>query len=379
MRILNISTLHGHGGAAKIADTIHKGFLHRGLDSVYLAGYGVENKDRKIYAVNRKYSAVVGGNLITHTLLGIDLFESRNKVIEKWLGWADVVIVHNIHSHWISYKHFFRYLNEFSHLKVIFVAHDSWHYTGRCAFINNCSNWQKECVNCKFKGNYPKAIFSNEHLEYKKKVDLISASDVIFVSPARWIAADLRIVYPNKTIKVIRNAIDFEEYQAPVSRSSIVNLLVSSVDISQKGKHDQKLIKDLLDSGIHISFVGKNNPFKGHPNANDYGYISDPNVYTKLLNEHDFYLFTSSVDIYPTVIVEALLNGLSVLATRSKGILEFTEEFEEDIHLIDSLEQTLSFLRKSREHFLDKEQIRNKAKQVFNVNKMIEEYLEILR
>ena len=101
---------------------------------------------------------------------------------------------------------------------------------------------------------------------------------------------------------------------------------VSCVDFSQKGKVDMELIKNILDLGFKIHFIGKNNPFSDYTNAVDHGYVSNKEKYLEILSGIDCYLFTSEIDIYPTVLVDAICSGNIIIYTRSKGALEIMQD-----------------------------------------------------
>ena len=338
MNILTISTLYNKGGAAYIAKTIHEGLLDNGFNATYLAGYHDSKSDKINYSSDVKFSSrkkglVTIANFFSHKIIGKDLFSPFNNVLTELVKEHDVIICHTLHSHWISYEYLFNILKKYSfNKKIFFVAHDSWHYTGRCAFINDCNDWQQGCIKCEHKDYYPSTFFSISKIEFQKKINLInSIFNLEFISPAMWICQDLKRVYPNTKVSLVRNGIDTSIYNNITVKKATKNLefCVSCVDFSQKGKVDINLIKKILDLGFKIHFIGKNSPFLDYSNAVNYGYVSNKDKYLEILSSIDCYLFTSEIDIYPTVLVEAICAGNLILYTKSKGSYEVMQSENE--------------------------------------------------
>ncbi|WP_367757272.1 hypothetical protein [Flavobacterium sp. WC2430] len=393
MNILTISTLYNKGGAAYIAKTLHSGLKEEGFNSKYLVGYGKrglkENLIDKDFIFSRYIFPIIPHiNLFFHKIIGKDLFSPLKKQLTKQIQSADVVICHTLHSYFINFDFLFKiFREEGKNKKIIMVAHDSWHYTGRCAFIYDCDIWKKGCEKCPNLNYYPSSLFSIAANERKNKINALSCiPNLIFVSPAQWICNDLKVVYPNHTIKVIRNAIEtspFENITRNYQIRNTIQICVSAVDLSQPGKIDLVLIESLLSSGVQIHFIGKNNPFKEHGNAIDHGYVSDREKYIDILTKVDCYLFSSSIDIYPTVLVDALCVGNFVFYTKSKGALEIMEaenswlgkRIQNSLEIVDAL---------SSGNFIDiiknedlREVKRNSALSFYNKTRMVEEYTKL--
>lgn len=396
MNVLTISTLHNKGGAAYIAKTLHTGFKEKGYQSKYLVGYGKrgfkeKQKDEDFIFSKYLFPLIPHLNLFIHNFIGKDLFSPVEKHLKEQIQIADVIICHTLHSYFVNFDLFFRILREeASNKKIIMVAHDSWHYTGRCAFIYECDIWKKGCEKCPNHDFYPSTIFSISKSERKKKIfGLSSIPNLIFVSPASWIINDLKTAYPNNPILLIRNAIETKPFKDIVRNynieKGIIQICVSSVDLSQAGKVDLKLVEDLLDLGVTIHFIGKNNPLGNHENAINHGYVSDRKQYIDILSKVDCYLFSSSIDIYPTVLVDALCVGNFIFYTKSKGSLEIMEA--ENIWLgkrilnANDILETLSS-QKFKEAIFNKdlrESKRNEALNFYNKNRMVEEYIKALK
>lgn len=393
MNILTISTLSNKGGAAYIAKTLHAGLKEQGHNTKYLIGYGKrgfkENIIDKDFIFAKYLLPIIPHlNLFFHKIIGKDLFSPQEKQLIKQIQWADVVVCHTLHSYFINYDLLFKILiKEGKNKKIIMVAHDSWHYTGRCAFIYDCDIWKKGCVKCPNLSFYPSSLFSISESERKNKIRALSnIPNLTFVSPAQWICNDLKEAYPYLPVKVIRNAIEtkpFEKIAKSYINNNQIQLCVSAVDLSQKGKIDLVLIENLLDLGIQIHFVGKNNPFAKHKNTIDHGYVSDRQKYIEILKNVDCYLFSSTIDIYPTVLVDALCVGNFVFYTKSKGSLEIMEAENSWLgnRIVSATEivETLSNIKFKEILFDEKlrELKKNEALSFYAKIRMVDEYIKL--
>jgi putative colanic acid biosynthesis glycosyltransferase len=393
MNVLTISTLQNKGGAAYIAKTLHKGFEEHNINTKYLVGYGKrgfkeKNVDEKVFYADYTLPIIPHLNLLTHSVFGKDIFSPQKEQIENLINWSDVIICHTLHSYFINFEFLFDLFQKYGgEKKVIFVGHDSWHYTGRCAFIYDCELWKTGCQKCPNTQFYPPTKFSISKSERAKKISKISnIPNLTFVSPAKWICNDLKEVYPHVEVEVIRNAIDinpFKKITRNYSKANEIEVCVSSVDLSQEGKVDLKLVENLLNLGVTIHFIGKNNPFSNHPNAVNHGYISNREDYIEILKNVDCYLFSSTIDIYPTVLVDALCAGNFIFYTKSKGSLEIMEA--ENSWLAEpvvSAEEIVNILKSKKFKLIIMDKVlretkRKEALTFYNKNRMVKEYIRL--
>lgn len=395
MNVLTISTLSHKGGAAYIGRVLHNGLKEKGINTKFLVGYGAKGlKDKSanedfIYSKYLLSQYLPALNLVVHNLIGKDIFSPSKHQLKELFNWSDVIICHTLHSYFINFELLFKLFKELNGEKrIILVAHDSWHYTGRCAFVFDCENWKNSCVKCPNRDFYPKSFFSISNNEYRKKIALLSSiKNLSFVSPANWICNDLRFTYPNSNTFLIRNSVEvsyYHDFNRIYKEKSFVEVCVSCVDINQPGKIDLKFVKELLDLGIKVHFIGKNNPLANHDNAINHGYIVDKKKYIAILSKVDCYLFTSSIDIYPTVLVDAICAGMYIIYTESKGAQEVMEGENNWLSKkVNNAHQVAELIRFNKgfnsdiSNFKLREEKRKEALEFYNKNRMVNEYLKL--
>lgn len=71
----------------------------------------------------------------------------------------DLIILNNLHGHFINLNLLWNYIKE-RQIQVIWILHDMWTMTGKCALIDNqCDHWKNGCEKCPFKKKYPSSVF----------------------------------------------------------------------------------------------------------------------------------------------------------------------------------------------------------------------------
>lgn len=273
MNILTISTLSNKGGAAYIAKTLHQGFIERGHQAKYLVGYGKNglaevNFDNSFIFSRYKIPFAPHLNWLSHRIIGKDLLSPEENQLVELIKWADIIVCHTLHSYFVNFDTLLKiFVDSAFDKKIIMVAHDSWHYTGRCAFVFQCQNWKNNCKDCSHKNYYPSSLISIAEQERGKKISkLKNLSNLSFVSPAEWLCKDLRETYQYTPVELIRNSIEtkYFEKEKRSYNSTQIEICVSAIDLSQDGKVDLNLIEALLELNVKVHFVGKNNPFLNH-------------------------------------------------------------------------------------------------------------------
>lgn len=390
-----MSIYHDRGGAGKIANILFNSLLEREHEVLFL--YGFENggfqktHTSNIRGVSNCSIFTPFLNFLFHKFIGIDIFKSKTRQLKKNIEWADVIHLHVIHSHGFNYRQIFSLLIA-SNKKVVITNHDSWYYTGRCAIRGECETWKKGCVVCEFKYQYPSSLLDFAHSEFKTKTDMINKiNNLTLVSPSSWIAEDLKVVYPNKSVLQIRNGIETKAFHRKINKLENSNestaekplkVLFVTTDFREKVKVDLSVIEYLIEKEIDIRLVGKNSPFRGD-RVQNFGYVSEKQALIETMFESDVLLFFSKIDNFPTTVIEACCAGMYVAAYPSKGIAEILEPIgdrycyfktpEDLVHLL-SCPSRVAKIRNKKNRI----ESSNRAQVFFSKENMIEDYLNIL-
>ncbi len=332
MRILHLNIRATQGGAGRVALDLHRRLQRKGLDSRYLYGYASRIKDDALVAGDPTIERIgtrpsVLTNFVAHRLVGRDISTGRADVLREAIEWADVVHLHCPHHYYMSWPHFIDLVTR-AGKPVLATAHDWWFITGRCGFIESCTGWQRACGECgeMRHRDLPSLFDFSRHYRAEKLESIRSLGSAMrFACPSEHIANDYRSVYPTVAIDVVPNTYDlaFEEaldtVERPAARSGMV---CSASDLSSPGKVDQGFFERVLaETGVPISFVGRNSPFSG-PNAINRGEIRGRDELARVLLAAKGLIFTSRMDNAPLTLMEALAAGCYVVAYPSPAAAE---------------------------------------------------------
>lgn len=395
MRVLHLNVRLNEGGAARVALDLHMRLLDKGIESQLFYGYGPGAKRNPYDKVvpNARYLGYrpqVVANYFIHKLVGVDVLHPvgrRASSLKTAIQESDIVHLHVIHSHFVSYAWLFRLLSEMNK-KVVWTLHDSWAFTGRCAITGSSDKWLTGCGNCPFMENYPSARIDLSGFESKRKRKEIHSigENLALVGCSRWITQRAELIFPEREIHFIPNGLDreMETYLNAASEASegakkLANLLVIGADLSDPLKQDITLIQRVIDSGqCIVHAVGKHSPFKG-PNVVNHGPVYDRSRLTEIYRASDATLFTSEIDNFSLVIVESLASGTPILALDSAGSREVLNLMV--ARPVRNRDEILSRVR--RRSFFDlyqqqtRDGLRNRAMEVFSGDKMADQYLQV--
>ena len=176
MNILTISDRFNRGGAAVISKKIHEyATKKKEFETVFLYGWDDKGFPNSSYPKNITSASYLFGphiNAVSSRIFGKNYFPSKRKKLEKFIGWSDIIHIHNVHTYGFDYEQLFALIIK-SKKKVIITAHDDWYYTGRCAIRKDCEIWNEGCNKCPHLDYYHPTIFDNASKEYLKKIALL--------------------------------------------------------------------------------------------------------------------------------------------------------------------------------------------------------------
>lgn len=393
MKVIQVNIRLNEGGASTIARELHERALGEGFESVFAYGYGPgarpstaeQTIPRSMHLTTRTRAIA---NYAAHRLVGVDplgLARSHADRFMEELAGADIVHLHAIHSHMGSY----RWILDRLHAQgkpIVWTMHDSWILTGRCAITHSCERWREGCGHCPARMHYPGTLLDLSATEYRAKRDRIDRLKPLLthVAISEFMRRRLQDAYPDHAVTRIPNGID-RQLEAHLHRlprragGGPFRLLIAGADLSDPHKQDLALLHRVAEQGHELVTVGAHSPFTAS-NVTNRGRISDRAALAAEYAQADAVLFTSRIDNFPLVVVEALCAGTPVLALDSMGSREVlaavgarTVEPAELLRLLSSQRCWVPYPG------LDPTSLRSKALEQFSSDTMGRRYFDLYR
>ena len=338
MNILQINTSYQKGGAAKIAQTIHKKInKKRNHTSFFAFGRGKRSIDG-IYKFTFRPEIYLHGAITRITgYEGIGTYFSTRNLINNIENInIDLIHLHNIHGCYLNFS-FINYLKD-NNFPVVWTFHDAWPFTGNCAYFFNCEKWKNGCGNCPNLKTYPKNYIDQSKKMWKKKRKLFASGwEPTIITPSKWLADKVKKSFLKEhKIKVINNGVDLNDYKLydkakirkrlniPINKKVLL-FVAADLENKRKGtKYFLKTLKKIANKNYLIITVGKKFKQKIDTNIDikQLGYIKDKNYLSKIYSMVDLYCITSLDDNFPTTVLESLASGTPVVGFDVGGIKE---------------------------------------------------------
>lgn len=345
MKVLMINVVCGIRSTGRICTDLATALEAQGHE-VKIA-YGRENVPEQF----QKYAIRIGNDLDIK-LHGVKarLFDGAGfgskKATQRFIKWVeqynpDVIHLHNIHGYYINIEILFKYLKS-CEKKIIWTLHDCWAFTGHTAYCDaiQCDRWITGCHNCPLIKEYPLSLLdrSKQNWETKKAI-LEGVNNMTIITPSKWLGNLVKKSFLREyQIKIINNGIDTKQFY-PIEgdfrkKNSLENKFVllgvaTSWD-KMKGYSDYLKLADLLGNEYRVVLVGLTDKQKTKLPTTVIGIKRTGNVkeLAQLYTAADVFLNLSYCENYPTVNLEALACGTSVLTYKTGGSPEIVEDYE---------------------------------------------------
>jgi len=251
-----------------------------------------------------------------------------------------------LHFHWINQG--FLSINNLQKLidlqkPIVWTLHDMWTFTGGCHYAGNCTNFMKQCGNCKFLIRPSEFDISKKGWVLKQKL-LSKNTNITFIACTNWMAEQAKnsSLLQNFNIQVIPNTIDITLYK-PLNKIEIRKkwglnanakiILFGAANINDKRKGLAYLIEALeklkanyaTSFPIHIVLFGKNKMFNTSTLAfpsHNFSIINNEQQLVEIYNLADVFVLPSLEDNLPNMAMEAMACGIPVVAFNQGGIPE---------------------------------------------------------
>lgn len=310
------------------------------------------------------------------------------KKIEHQLGLVDFIpfeifsLYFIIRRHKVNLLHFHDLSSAISPVSLFILSklyptfwtlHDMSPLTAGCLYISDCDQWTQGCGNCPQIGIWPLVTKIDKTKYMRKWRNVILKSELVgLITPSYWLKDLVSIEIGNrKTVLQIENGVSnvpLNEIDVMKMRESMnldmatFTIIVMAGDLNDSRKGFQETIhvlEKLYENKckFQVILVGHSTleALKRLPPVELYisGYIQDHTEKMKIITSADVFLFMSRQDNQPLTVLEALVQGTSVVGYPTGGVREIDEvikfEFGEEEKIVATLQQLARLKRTSME------------------------------
>lgn len=365
MRIIHLAT-SSYGGAGIAARRIVEAQVESGMDSQLFTGTNNEESHNKFESnfLKTKRAKLASKSLTLSQHLFIQKSDllvtpfsfsilSRNR---KFLETADIVHIHA----------FYNLLNMddmalLSRSKKVFVTlHDERLFTGGCHYTFGCKGFQDACNRC------PQAkIFARKATAVSlrnARESLAGSRDITFITPSTWLSHQARssALIGKSKIQSVANPVPSSFYpresipgieQKTTSSKITIGFISENLNNPYKGLEVLRAAIEIAgnEREIVLKLFGSGNPgdFSRKAVVHVSKFSNDIQA-REAITECDVVVVPSTQDNSPSVVSEALMCGVPVLASRTGGITETLLEFDQPSFssgsALELADQIISFL-----------------------------------
>jgi glycosyltransferase involved in cell wall biosynthesis len=338
MKIAFINSFYHSGSTGNIVFELAKYCRQQGNEVKVFYGRGKK--------VDKQEATKVGGfiSLYWHKTMAFlfdkegvySHFATKRLVKELKAFHPDVVNLHNLHGHYLSYSLLFDYFQK-EKIQVIWALHDSWAFTGHCPFPETyqCTKYKTACHHCPGRRDYPASlVFDRSKQNYISKKQIFThMRQLHFICPSNYMQAQLKSsflsAYPSVVIyNGVNNQVPLlHKKEASFTEPITTILAIANVWDFRKNIKDINHLASLLNANQEIILVGK---VKGNVKINQriktVGFIESKEQIKRLYHTSSVVFNPSIGDNFPMINLEALANGTAVIAYDVGGNKEIINE-----------------------------------------------------
>ncbi|MEM6582961.1 MAG: glycosyltransferase [Pseudomonadota bacterium] len=344
MKILVVSQADIHGGAARAALRLHRGFLEQGYQSTMLVArrsgddptvLGPRSGFANTWADVRNYLAAPLHALHNAGNSGLQSFNIFPSGLHKKINAMDVDVVN---LHWINRE--MMSIAEIGKIRhpVVWTLHDMWAFSGAGHYESledperYLSGYENDAI--------PAGSCRLDRWVYRRKQRHWSDRGMQFVTPSRWMAECVRrsSLLQGAHVTPIQNCLDLQTFR-PLARDQARELLglprdrrfllfaaMSSTSDTRKGFRQLQAALRLLQpklEGVELLVMGASEPLEpenmGFP-TRYLGALSDELSIALVYSAADALIAPSLQDNLPNTVLEALACGTPCIAFDTGGL-----------------------------------------------------------
>ena len=250
----------------------------------------------------------------------------------------NLICLNNLHGHYIHSPTALKWAKDHN-VPIVWIVHDDWPLTGRCAMTITCDKWKTGCGHCPFKKRYPKTwLFDGSKKYWKIKHDLFGDPDLnlTMVTVSDWEKERLQLSYPNREVLRIYNPLDydlfanskdyFEEIKKAANGRFVIGYSSDLISKIKGGHHLAELFNYLDESKYMIVAVGQDKEGLLPRNVLHIDHLNGPTEMAKFYNSIDCLFIPTYFDSFSMVKAEALACGKPVITFKTGGAPELIQD-----------------------------------------------------
>ncbi|MDI1235715.1 MAG: glycosyltransferase [bacterium] len=302
-------------------------------------------------------------------------------LIKRKIKSADI-----IHIHWIN-KGFIS-LGDLTKFKkpIVWTCHDIWAVTGGCHITNECQQFITGCGNCPMLSMpYPEDI-SRQLIQ--KKEAIYKNINLTFVSPSKWMDKNISNSYLGKDQPhlVITNGVNTSifNYNGKEADEEIFVIGFVAANLNDENKALFRLIEAIRllpdVQSFKLLLVGKKKSEFTFEIPCPYEIVSDADNAEKmavLYNKMNAMAVTSTLETFPTTLMEATCCGISVIGFNVGGIRELIIPFNGQLIAPFDIEAFARGIQHFKENRMDKSILSKHSRERYGIESMANTYLKL--
>ena len=249
---------------------------------------------------------------------------------------ADLVHFHGMHSSTFSYLALPRLAMS---RPCVLSLHDTWAFTGHCAYSQGCERWKTGCGDCPHPEAFPAVARDATRLEWRAKSRALLKSGARLVSKSSWTTRLARVsALRHLPLSEIPYGVDTGTYRPRgTARSRELLglpqdrfvLLVVARDLADRRSGVDLMVRSLQALSPEVAarcillVMGKHGADMVHGAGlpiRDLGYLEDDHLKAIAYSAADLYLFPTRADVFGLASIESQACGTPVVSFRTGGV-----------------------------------------------------------